>query len=442
MSRSVCTIIKLDRDYTARESQLNTSKSIKIALFTMLTSLKRCLAPLHFALCLAPLAVFADQLEKYRESIDGLAAEIKQISSNLNANKALLKTQNDELSNLEQAIIKLDEKIVEKSEQIELEKQENLALNSQILELERIQDVAKKSLMNLIRERYMRGEPNYLKMLLSQENPYAVGRLANYLDYFTQAQQMKFDDLRQQAQTKKALLTTQSKNLRELEAHYQQQRTQQYAKDQAKRERQLKVNKLASKVSKTSVRLEQLRQDRQRLNSLLKQIAIHAEKMRQVELEQERIAALREQARPIQKPLALDRPLVKGGFAKQRGRLSYPVIGNPEYKFGQRIIESGMRAQGTFIGTKGSVNVNSIFYGRVLFADYLKGYGLLMIIDHGDDHISLYGHNEVLYKQVGDHVQTNERVAKTGVTGGLKSHGLYFEIRNTATPIDPDIWCR
>jgi septal ring factor EnvC (AmiA/AmiB activator) len=294
--------------------------------------------------------------------------------------------------------------------------------------------------LRLIRERYMRGEPNYLKMLLNQENPYAVGRLANYLDYFTKAQRVKFDDLRQQAQAKKVLQTKQSENLSVLQGHYQQQQTQQQALDQAKLERQLRVDKLESKVSETSVKLEQLRQDRQRLNSLLEQIAKQAEKMRLIE--QERIAGLREQAQPTQKPGTSVRPLVKGGFAKQRGRLSFPVAGNPEYKFGKRIIESGMRAQGTFIGTKGSVNVKSIFRGRVLFADYLKGYGLLLIIDHGDDHISLYGHNEVLYKQVADRVQTNEVVAKTGVSGGLKSHGLYFEIRNSATPVDPGIWCR
>jgi septal ring factor EnvC (AmiA/AmiB activator) len=78
----------------------------------------------------------------------------------------------------------------------------------------------------------------------------------------------------------------------------------------------------------------------------------------------------------------------------------------------------------------------------VLFADFLKGYGLLMIIDHGDQHISLYGHNEVLYKRVGDMVDTNEVIGKTGVTGGLKSPGLYFEIRKNADPVDPSVWCQ
>jgi septal ring factor EnvC (AmiA/AmiB activator) len=406
----------------------------------MSISLERCLVSLLISLCFVSPSVLADQQQQYKESMQELALEIKQISGNLNANRALLKTEKDKLSSLEQEIISLDRETVLKSKTIHLKTKANENSNAQILALEKTLAGDRKALLKLIRERYMRGEPNYLKMLLNQENPYAVGRLANYLDYFTKAQRTKIDDLRQKAQTKNALQTQQNKNIEDLQRHYQQQQTQQQTLDRAKLARLVIVNKLQSKVSKTSVKLARLRQDRQRLNSLLQQIAKKADKMR--ELEQQRLIALREEAHTATKPQAYVRPLVEAGFVKQRGRLRYPVSGKAEYKFGKRIVESGMRAQGTFIATKGSINVNSIFRGRVLFADYLKGYGLLMIVDHGDDHISLYGHNEVLYKQVGDRVTTNEVVAKTGISGGLKSHGLYFEIRNTATPVDPGIWCR
>jgi septal ring factor EnvC (AmiA/AmiB activator) len=406
----------------------------------MSTSLERCLVSLLISLCFVSPSISADQQQQYKKSMQELAVEIKQISGNLNANRGRLKTEKDKLSSLEQGIISLDRKITLQSKKIHLQTKANDNLNAQILALAKAQAEDRAALLSLIRERYMRGEPNYLKMLLNQENPYAVGRLANYLDYFTKAQRAKIDDLRQQAQIKRALQTQQNKNLKDLQGHYQQQQTQQQDLDQAKLARLVSVNKLQSKVRKTSVKLAQLRQDRQRLNSLLQQIAKQADKMRK--LEQQRLIALREQDPAATMPQAYVRPVVEGGFVKQRGRLRYPVSGKAEYKFGKRIVESGMRAQGTLIATKGSINVNSIFRGRVLFADYLKGYGLLMIVDHGDDHISLYGHNEVLYKQVGDRVATNEVVAKTGVSGGLKSHGLYFEIRNTATPVDPGIWCR
>jgi septal ring factor EnvC (AmiA/AmiB activator) len=133
---------------------------------------------------------------------------------------------------------------------------------------------------------------------------------------------------------------------------------------------------------------------------------------------------------------------VKGGFIKQKGQLSYPVEGEITRRFGSRLPESGMHSEGIFFNTQSSVSVKTIFRGRVLFADFLKGYGLLIIVDHGDDHISLYGHNDRLLKNVGDIVASGDVIANSGMTGGLKSHGLYFEIRDNATPVDPAKWCR
>jgi len=165
------------------------------------------------------------------------------------------------------------------------------------------------------------------------------------------------------------------------------------------------------------------------LNNLLEQIAKQKEQLKKIE----------EQNSSSSRP---KRTLVKGGFIKQKGRLNYPVSGTHKRKFGSRLAESGMSSEGLFIETNGSVPVKSVFRGRVIFAEFLKGYGLLIIIDHGDNHISLYGHNDVLTKKVGDIVETNEVISKTGVTGGLKSPGLYFEIRKNTTPVNPSTWCQ
>ncbi|MBX2848247.1 MAG: peptidoglycan DD-metalloendopeptidase family protein, partial [Acidiferrobacterales bacterium] len=199
-------------------------------------------------------------------------------------------------------------------------------------------------------------------------------------------------------------------------------------------------------VSADEQRLKKLQADRNRLNTLLTQLKKQKEELARIERERaeaERLAA--EKARREGKKLPdkkVIRPLVKGGFIKQKGRLQCPVSLTATTKFGQRIVSSGMRSEGVFYDTKVSVPLKSIFRGRVLFADFLKGFGLLLIVDHGDDHISLYGHNEVIYKKVGDDVDTNEVIAKTGTTGGLKSPGLYFEIRNNTTPINPATWCQ
>jgi len=163
---------------------------------------------------------------------------------------------------------------------------------------------------------------------------------------------------------------------------------------------------------------------------------------RKAEQERARQEALKPKTTKPRNTKPVIRPIVNGGFLKQKGRLQFPVAGKLTRGFGSRMRESGMRSEGMFFDTQGSVSVKTIFRGRVLFADFLKGYGLLIIVDHGDDHISLYGHNDRLLKKVGDRVESNEVIAKTGVTGGLKSHGLYFEIRDSATPIDASKWCR
>jgi len=225
--------------------------------------------------------------------------------------------------------------------------------------------------------------------------------------------------------------------LNELNAEQAQQKQQQDKWLASKKKREKSIERLSKKVASSSEKVTRLRKNRDRLNNLLQKISKQKEELRKLEQEQ-----LKKQQRTDKSKRPVVRAPVAGGFIKQKGRLDFPVLGKHLRTFGSRLAESGMLSEGVFIETKNSKSVKSIFRGRVLFAEFLKGYGLLMIIDHGDNYISLYGHNESLYKKVGDVVETNEVIAKSGVTGGLKSAGLYFEIRNNATPVNPKTWCR
>lgn len=379
--------------------------------------------------------VMADQEGEYQQSIDNIGKQINKISQNLNANKALLKTEQDKLSEIEQNVTSMNRQINETSNNIERQHKAGLKLENQIQRLNEIQVQDKEEIALLIRQQYLQGQANYLKMLLNQENPYTVGRLSNYYAYFAKAKSIKLDKVREQITKTQMLESNHQKLIDTLESEQKKQTKQKQGLRTAKQKRQQSVEKLNKKVESSNIKLKRLKQDRERLNSLLKQISIQAERLRHLE-------QMHEEKNNSQKNRKIIRPLVKGGFLNQKGRLRYPVSGKPKYQFGSRLIESGMRSQGAFFNTTISEPIKTIFRGRVLFADYLKGYGLLMIIDHGDEHISLYGHNEVLYKKVGDRVETNEVVAAAGLTGGLKSSGLYFEIRKGATPVNPAKWCQ
>jgi len=410
-----------------------------------MTLLNRQIAKLClFSVIVSPFAAAQDSAE-YERNVADISEQIASISENLNANKALLKNERDELLSVEREIASLSKAIDETQVRILNQQAEDQALSEQIQSLTEQQESDKRSLSELLRSRYTNGEANYLKMILNQENPYAVGRLNNYYQYFASAQQQKLQGLATKIAEYESLNQQHATLLAELEKTQQQQLQQQEELDLSKQEREQTVLDLDKKVASTSEKLAQLEQDRERLNNLIEQIAEQAEKLRK--LEEQRLAEERrlaeEQKQSTEQTTAVKRvirPVVAGGFIQQRGNLSYPVEGNIKYRFGSRLPESGMRAEGMFFDTNGATQVNSIFNGRVLFADFLKGYGLLLIIDHGDDHISLYGHNELLYKKVGDPVAANEVVAKSGVSGGLKTHGLYFEIRKNATPVDPSNW--
>lgn len=389
--------------------------------------------------------VYAQGESEYRQSVDEIGQQINQISRNLNANKALIKTQQDKLFSIERKLSELQKQLLETNNSLSEKQRDIEQLGLQLDEAKTSQKQNRVAFSVLLKSRYKHGNQDFLKRFLNQENPYAVGRLNNYHEYFSAALKEKYREVQAQIAVTREIYAQQQKEISELAMELERQTQLQTQWQSSKQERESTIASLNKKVGDSQGKLDKLKQDRARLNKLIQQIAKQKEALKRLEAER---AAQRERdrAREAEKGKTSSRPVVRtpvqGGFRKQKGRLKYPVSGTAKTRFGKRLAESGMRSEGVFFSTDGPAQVKSIFRGRVLFADFLKGYGLLIIIDHGDDHISLYGHNELLYKRVGDTVDTNETIAKSGVTGGLKSPGLYFEIRNNATPVDPASWCQ
>ncbi|MCW5567873.1 MAG: peptidoglycan DD-metalloendopeptidase family protein [Dokdonella sp.] len=128
-------------------------------------------------------------------------------------------------------------------------------------------------------------------------------------------------------------------------------------------------------------------------------------------------------------------------FADQRGRLPWPLKGTLRIGFGGRDA-GGRQLSGLLIGADAGVPVHAVARGRVAYADWLKGYGMLLILDHGDGWMSLYGANESLLKDVGDWVAAGEVIAQSGASGGQSTPGLYFELRRQGKAVDPKPWLR
>lgn len=388
----------------------------------------------------------------YQKSISEIGRKIKNISRNLNANKALVATERDKLMAAEQKLISLDQLLQRIDYDLARNQHEYEALNLQIAKVIESQSSNRDALRTLLSSQYLQAKPDFIKQLLNQENPYAVGRLSNYYQYFSKALNVRFKILAEKAIELTELEHEQSKVIAKLDSEREEKMKLQASFLASKQQRADSIAQLDRKIASNSEMLAKLKNDRERLQSLLRQLKIQAAELkrldqlrakRETEKRKRELSTSNEVTPPTTKSKQVVKRLpVKGGFVKQKGRLSYPVEGELTRSFGSRLPESGMRSEGIFFNTQGSVSVKTIFRGRVLFADFLKGYGLLIIVDHGDDHISLYGHNDRLLKNVGDIVASGDVIANSGVTGGLKSHGLYFEIRDNAIPVDASTWCR
>ena len=129
-------------------------------------------------------------------------------------------------------------------------------------------------------------------------------------------------------------------------------------------------------------------------------------------------------------------------FGKARGKMPWPIKGKPSNRFGKSRNEGKMRWQGVTIPAKEGTTVRAIHHGRVVYSDWLRGSGLLLIIDHGDGYMSLYAHNQSLLRDVGEWVSAGTPISTVGDSGGLERSALYFEIRHQGKPTDPARWCR
>lgn len=350
------------------------------------------------------------KLTKVQEQIRTSQKKLEQQSGELGGLEKLLREAEQNIGNLNQQLVATEASLKNSQEKITQLQAEEKQLQKQLTKHHDI-------LYAQIRSEYQYGGQQKLKLLLNQEEPEKLGRNLIYYDYLHRARFSEID---------KATKVLQSVN--DIQAVISQER----------------ILAEETKVSLLNERnlLEQAQKQRKSaVNSLNNNVTSEKEKLASLEGNEKKLKGLIEQLRAA----LADIPVVdKGkGFNKSQGKLYWPVVGKPSNKFGQKrnSARSSMNWQGVFIPSNEGNNVRSIYHGRVAFAEWMRGLGLLIIIDHGDGYMSLYGHNQSLFKQVGEWVDAGEKVATVGNSGGYNKPGLYFEIRKQGNPINPAKWC-
>jgi septal ring factor EnvC (AmiA/AmiB activator) len=266
------------------------------------------------------------------------------------------------------------------------------------------------------RAAYVMGRQQQVKLLLNQEDPAAVGRALVYFGYLSRDRFGRIDSVRNRLRELGEVERSIGEKNTELSELRLRHEEHQRRSEEQKRERKKLLAVVTRQLQRKGNELKRLTQDEHRL--------------------QELVASLRKVLADIPKQAR-----GQGPFTARKGKLDWPARGQLARRFGSKRGTTGLKWQGVLIAAPEGGEVRAISQGRVAFADWMRGFGLLLIIEHGDGYMSLYGHNEALHKEVGEWVDTGDVVATLGASGGQLQSGLYFELRHKGRPIDPLSWC-
>ena len=391
-------------------------------------------------------AAARQQIEAARQDIAELQKLLKQIEQEKSGVQKQLQTTESEMGQLEKQVDSLQQEIDRSEAELERLNEEKTTLEGARLEQQRLIGLQ-------ARAAYQNGRQEYLKLLLNQQNPEKFSRTLTYYDYLNKArleQLDSFNETLRQLTNVEADIEAQQNLLAEKKDGLLERRNQ---LAEVRKERQQTLAKLNSDLSTRERKLQARRQEQAQLERVLKTIeetlarqAREAEEARQRELLAERQRQQQRQAGSA----APSGPMVSsagssfgGPFAQAKGKLPWPVDGRLVARYGTpRGSDARTKWDGVLIGASAGTQVRAVHGGRVVFADWLRGAGLLVILDHGNGYLSLYGHNQSLLRDAGEIVKAGDPIATVGTSGGQETAALYFAIRQQGRPSDPAQWCR
>ena len=398
------------------------------------------------------------QLEATRQDI----GELKKLLGKLQEEKSGVQK---DLRSTETDIGKLEKQVEELQKELKKSEGELLRLDSEKKKLNSAKVEQQRLIAIQARAAYQGGRQEYLKMLLNQQHPEKFARTLTYYDYLSQArlEQLKgFNETLRQLANVEADINQQQAQLLTQKSDLASQRAE---LDKVKAERQQVLAKLNKDVKDRDQKLQAREQDQADLAKVLKTIEEtlarqareaeaarqkallaqqEAERKRQREAESVVTDAPRKPVKSTPGALVSSAGVSYGGpFSQARGKLPWPVDGRLLARFGEsRGDDARTKWDGVMISAGAGTQVHAVHGGRVVFADWLRGAGQLVILDHGNGYLSLYGHNQTLLKSAGDIVKAGEVISTVGNSGGQATPALYFAIRQQGRPSDPAQWCR
>lgn len=344
--------------------------------------------------------------------LKALEQEIAKLSQSLAKDESKHETLSEKLKEIDQSINITSEKLNSITRQIQASEHELKTLNKEQQHAMFALQQNKTKLKAQFRHAYLNQDSSILKILLNQNDPHEMQRILSYYRYVNTARKNEIKTLSESIVAIDIRSKIIAQKMIDLKSMQGTQLEQQSNFQKEHQERNAVLASLNKNMAKKSGRIKQLKEDARGLNKIIARLETNNKTSPQT------------------------------AFNQSHGDLKWPTDGALLHAFNTPREGEALKWNGVFISAKEGEAVRAIYQGKVVFADYLRGYGNLVIVDHGDKFMSLYANNETLLKKLGDKVGANESIALVGKNGTMPISGLYFEIRRSGQPVDPSVWIK
>lgn len=360
-----------------------------------------------------PAALAQDDAEN-QAKLEELRATIRDLQNELDQVKSERSTLDEELQAAEERVRETRTKVRELRVEMQEGQSRLQGLRKEQEALSHVKKQQQGSVGQHVNAAYQLGQQSRIKLLLNQQDPAHLSRNLKYHDYLIAARKSHIQSLNTTLARLDTIEHDIAATVKAVEIDYQKLADEQQRLKEQQAERREAITRLEEVIASTDQKLQAMEEDRKNLERLL-----------------ERVVA-------ITGDFGLSLP--EQPITSLKGKLPWPAQGKVLQKYGTSRMENKLKWHGMLIGAEEGSPVLSIHHGQVIFADYLRGHGLLIIVDHGAGYMSLYAHNQSLFKELGEWVNSGEKIATVGHSGGQSTAALYFELRHQGKPTDPASW--
>lgn len=349
-----------------------------------------------------------------RKKFEEVKKQIEALKAELEETKGSRAELHKSLEENEKSISELNEKAKKLESELKKGQKDLQELRDERGELIQKKNRESKIVSQYLSSAYQLGKQGQIRLLLNQQSPAEVSRMLRYYERFSDERAAKIASFRTTINRLNDIEPQIEQQTASLQRTFDELKVQQAKLKNSQAQRKQVLVKLNTELKGQESQIAALVKDRKRLQTLLNRV-------NEAISDQELALKVTE-------------------FSKLKGQLPWPTRGKVLHKYGSSRMGGTMKWQGLHIGATNGADVLAVHHGQVVFSDYLRGHGLLIIVDHGAGYMSLYAHNQYLYKETGAWVEAGEKIAAVGDTGGQSETALYFELRHRGKPTNPQVW--